>query len=91
MPVLVVLVLAAAGATSPVDAEVTATARLADVNGHPITAEDLDRACHDVLFAHPPQATPEDLKRYAAQVVYPMPVDPRCADPAVEGREAASY
>jgi hypothetical protein len=39
MPVLVVLVLAAAGVTSPVDAEVTATARLAEVNGHPITAE----------------------------------------------------
>ena len=23
---------------------------------------------HDVLFAHPPQAAPEDLKRYAVQV-----------------------
>jgi hypothetical protein len=44
MPVLVVLVLAAAGGTSPVDAEVTATARLAEVNAHPMTAEDLDRA-----------------------------------------------
>jgi hypothetical protein len=27
------------GGTSPVDAEVTAAARLAEVNGHPITAE----------------------------------------------------